>query len=357
MSTSRSRKRTLSSQEKGATTRQQSTKIAAKKTTDKTPTNVENVESDAPSSDNRLQTPGKALLSVRKQTALPAIESNGVAIVSDFAPNVTSDSISTITENIKNCHNDTKLSRSLLPQEDSLKSKAIKHVLPTPTSGLTATKNSDSDNDDADDTMSSSSKRCCKSDLKRCLRAGDIIENSRVPENILKAHNGGKKLLAQFDGQNFIDLQTEKSYRSVTNWVKDRMMELGKLSKSSNISGWDYAIVHREGRTTTLRLLVEETKQKADQMRAAMKDQRDGTFTSPMLSTSFNDSGNALLGSSSNSIFKQTPQMIMTPTFGMPSVMTNNELPTEKAALYKRLTDLRQQVAEVEHIFLTREFK
>lgn len=149
-----------------------------------------------------------------------------------------------------------------------------KNLLPTPTSGLTATQiESAEQGGDGGELTPLSGKRCCKSDLKRCLRVGDWIENIRVPRHILETRNGGKKLLAQFDGQNFIDYQTEKHYRSISDWIKQRMLDLGAISETSNISGWDYAVVHRDGRTTTLRLLVEETKQKMELMRSTMKEQ------------------------------------------------------------------------------------
>ncbi len=313
---------------------------------------VENVESEAPSSDNRLQVLQKVPLTSRKQTALQALGTSAnesVALVSDFSE-----------------RQQNKVSRSLLPAEQTTvakdeeveveKNKKRKRVLPTPTSGLTATHEEKSNSDD-DELLTPSSKRCCKSDLKRCLRAGDLIENSRVPEHILKQRNGGKKLLAQFDGQNFIDMQTEKSYRSITNWIKERMMDMGKISTTSNISGWDYAIVHRDGRTTTLRLLVEETKQKADQMRVAMKEQREGTFTSPMLSTMFNDSSSGTLGSSSSNILYNKPQTQLKPTFGMSNLLATPAEVSSEAALHQRLMDLRNQVAEVEHhLYVTRNF-
>ena len=344
----KSRLQTLKSVEKN-TAASTNKKRVAKKVAVVEP-QVENVESEAPSSDNRLQVPKKVALSSRKQTFVLPTTVESVAVVTDFsaAP-----------------EKDSKLTRSLLPQQENTDEDSIgtgknkrKRVLPSPTSGLTATQtdgNKSSEEED-DELLTPSSKRCCKSDLKRCLRAGDLIENSRVPEHILKARNGGKKLLAQFDGQNFIDMQTEKSYRSITNWVKDRMLDLGKISTTSNISGWDYAIVHREGRTTTLRLLVEETKQKADQMRAAMKEQRDGTFTSPMLSTMFSESTSPMLGSSSNSIYKPQSQVKLTPTFGMPNILGSNKIPTE-AALHQHLMDLRHQIAEVEHhLYVARDF-
>lgn len=259
-----------------------------------------------------------------------------------------------------------------------------KNLLPTPTSGLTATQVNDDDEDDAADASTpTSGKRCCKSDLKRCLRVGDWIENIRIPQHILKARNDGKKLLAQFDGQNFIDYQTEKKYRSISDWIKQRMIDLNAISETSNISGWDYAVVHREGRTTTLRLLVEETKQKMEMMRNTMKEQRQSnspltplSFT-PSFTTSSSITGNSPLVSSSfgNSLMNSSPfysssplpndykfvqqqqqKVVTTPSFGLGSLTTTNNVGNTSTTvpndvlLHSRLQNARQQVAELEQL-------
>ena len=121
-----------------------SKKRAAKKILSVEP-QVENVESEAPSSDNRLQAPpSKVSLSSRKQTSVAALQpTESVAVISDFSAPVT-DVIDA----------ETKLSRSLLPSPDGeTNSKKRKRVLPSPTSGLTATQPTDKDNsgDEADE--------------------------------------------------------------------------------------------------------------------------------------------------------------------------------------------------------------
>lgn len=217
-----------------------------------------------------------------------------------------------------------------------------KNLLPTPTSGLTATQITDDgdaaegDGDDKDSATPPSAKRCCKSDLKRCLRVGDWIENIRIPRRILEEKNGGKKLLAQFDGQNFVDYQTEKEYRSISDWIKQRMLDLGAISESSNISGWDYAVVHRDGRTTTLRLLVEETKQKMELMRTTMKEQRQNPSPlTPSICT----------GSSPHT---SQQQKFLAPTVGLIS-NPNNGISND-VLLINRLQNARQQVSELESL-------
>lgn len=192
-----------------------------------------------------------------------------------------------------------------------------KKLLPTPTSGLTATQLTPLANSTGAVKPSPNSKRCCKSDLKRCLRVGDWIENIRVNRKILEERNGNQKLLAQFDGENFIDYQTEEHYRSISDWVKRRMVDLGALSPKSNISGWDYAVVHREEAnqkwtTTTLRLLVEQTKQKMEMMRSNMKEQRSSgggssnSIVSPLTPIQFGSS--TPTGFLSSNQFGNTPQ-------------------------------------------------
>lgn len=312
-------------------------------------------DDEAPSSDNRLQMIADVPLQSRKQTTTS--ESSAAEIV-DFT-NIVGENLSTLPSQVNLIHEQSTgnvgVSNRDISDSHNLKltngsSKKRKQSQ----SGDMVVKEADDESNDDEELATPSSKRCCKSDLKKCLRAGDIIENNRVPEHILKTYNDGKRLLAVFDGQNFVDLQTEKSYRSVTNWVKDRMLSLNKISTTSNISGWDYAIVHRDGYTTTLRLLVEETKQKADQMRAAMKEQREGTFTSPMVSTMFSESISPLLGSSSlsnSAILKSSiPIKNAQPTFGVSSFADTMKQQTTEAALHQRLVELRDQVSEVERM-------
>ena len=381
-------KKAVSTEKKASTS--VSKEITLKRTAKKS-SNVPKIEeeSEAPSSDNRLQSNLNLPLSSRKQTR---VAEKSIAKVTDFSnlfetndashASVKNDAFHASVENdashasIKNdaSHASVENSTTQTPvkndsthvlltnetdhisvektpqikQKDNEENKKRKRIL----SSTGEMEEKDQKSDDEDELATSSSKRCCKSDLKKCLRAGDIIENNRVPEHILKANNDGKKLLAMFDGQNFIDLQTEKSYRSVTNWVKDRMLSLGKISTTSNISGWDYAIVHRDNRTTTLRLLVEETKQKADQMRAAMKEQREGTFTSPLVSTMFSESTSPLLGSSSSAILKTTSLQSKTsqPTFGVSGFAGFLKTQPTEEALHQRLVELRDQVSEVERM-------
>lgn len=100
-------------------------------------------------------------------------------------------------------------------------------------------------------------KRCCKKDLKRCLRVGEILEVTRVDQHYLDEYNNGEKIRARFTGQNFFDLSKNTKYRSLSQWVKKRLVDVGALGVNSNISGWDFVAVERDGRKQALRMLVD----------------------------------------------------------------------------------------------------
>lgn len=227
-----------------------------------------------------------------------------------------------------------------------------KNLAPTPTSGITATKvttSADAPRQSNSAVASSKNKRCCKSDLQRCLRIGDWIEISRVSEDKLAEKNGGNRLLAQFDGQNFIDHQTETKYRSLSSWVKRRMVDLGLLSPSSNISGWDYVVMHREEAdgtvsTKSLRVLVEQTKQKMQMMRRNMKEQYRKQPKSEFFGGS--DMGQIAFASAPNAL-----QLNRSATFELPTAISLNDTVSAQAqtqSLHSQLLKAREQVAELE---------
>lgn len=100
-------------------------------------------------------------------------------------------------------------------------------------------------------------KRCCKQDLKRCLRIGETVEIIRVEQHLLDRYNQGRKIRAQFTGNELYDLDQNRSYRSLSRWVKQRMVDVCALSPTSNISGWDFVSVIRDGTKSSLRVLIE----------------------------------------------------------------------------------------------------
>ena len=101
----------------------------------------------------------------------------------------------------------------------------------------------------------SSTRRCCKADLTRNLAENELLELLRVDQCVLDEHNGGVPIRAHFANNQLIDVDTQKAYRSVSKWVKERLIDVGALSPKSNISGWDWVAVNRNGVLTSLRLL------------------------------------------------------------------------------------------------------
>lgn len=106
-------------------------------------------------------------------------------------------------------------------------------------------------------TPSPSTKRCCKKDLQRCVRVGEILEVTRVEQHYLDAFNQGEKISGRFTGSDIFDLTQNITYRSLSKWVKKRLVDVGALGHKSNISGWDFVAVERDGRKQSLRMLVE----------------------------------------------------------------------------------------------------
>lgn len=122
-------------------------------------------------------------------------------------------------------------------------------------------------------------KHYCKRDLKRTLRVGEIVEVTRVDQHYLDAHNNGERIQSRFTGEDFYDLHTNMTYRSVSEWVKKRMVDVGALGHKSNISGYDYCAVERDGRKQALRMIVDSDDwASSPETRNAVPQQTQNTF-------------------------------------------------------------------------------
>ena len=188
---------------------------------------------------------------------------------------------------------------------------------------------------------SANKKRFCKSDLQLCLRSTDIIENEHVSRQVLDEKNLGQPLTARFDGKKFIDNTTGQEYRSISSWVKRRMVDLGVLKASSNISGWNYAVVHRDGQVTTPRALA-----KADKLQRAALQRPHNNSGSASNGNSFGSSSSA---SSGASIGASITARVSNIGSEMPSFLLSSEqtLPAKqifKTSLTK--TDIKTQLEQ-----------
>lgn len=101
-------------------------------------------------------------------------------------------------------------------------------------------------------------KRACKRDLRAHLRVNETVYVPHVDQALLDKYNGGEPISARFTGDRFFDLSQQRSYRSLSSWVKQRLVDVRSLSPSSNISGWDRAAVRRKGRKVALRMLIDD---------------------------------------------------------------------------------------------------
>lgn len=104
----------------------------------------------------------------------------------------------------------------------------------------------------------SGNKRACKRDLRAHLRINETVYVPHVDQALLDKYNGGEPIAARFTGDRFFDLSQQRSYRSLSSWVKQRLVDVRSLSPSSNISGWDRAAVRRKGRKVALRMLIDD---------------------------------------------------------------------------------------------------
>lgn len=109
---------------------------------------------------------------------------------------------------------------------------------------------------------SPATKRCCKNDLKQCLRVGEMLVINRVEQHFLDKYNNGEKIRSRFTGNDFYDLSTHTPYRSLSKWVKKRLVDVGALGIKSNISGWDFVSVERDGKKQSLRMIVDNENEK-----------------------------------------------------------------------------------------------
>ena len=304
-------------------------------------------------SDNKLQVPSKdQKLTIRKQTPLAlanvqafaseseqrriqSVRDKLTAVAANGNPNSIEATIA-VGQAVENGEEQFPIGSSTT--ERKMNKRKRQNLMPTPQSGRTATQQSPGSAGGE-----TPRKRCCKSDLKRCLRIGDILENDRVDEGILRERNNGNKLLARFDGESFIDCDNGRKYNSLTSWVKDRMIELGVLSANSNISGWNYAVVKRTEngyeQTIAVRQLVEETKKKMQALHNGINLKIDAP------STTHNGNGN------NAHFFRQNmPFAVNSSTF----LRTSNSAigltasPVDKKALQERLQAMRQEMSLME---------
>jgi len=219
---------------------------------------------------------------------------------------------------------------------------------------------------------SSKTKRCCKRDLKLCLHVGDLIENIRVDPDTLREKNGNQRLLAEFDGENFIDCYTNESFRSISDWVKKRMVSMVIISPKSNISGWDYTVVHRDGTKVALRLLVENTKKKMERMRQGV-GAGTGTLSASSNSGSASTSPNenfeskdqlsrsvdhSILAQKTSASFPSSLRPFVPPSFGVGQTFaskvhqeTNSQ---SDFTIHERLQKARAEASALEKILIDR---
>lgn len=106
-------------------------------------------------------------------------------------------------------------------------------------------------------------KRACKRDLRQHLRVNELVFVPHVDQALLDKYNGGQPICARFTGDRFFDTYQQKHYRSLSSWVKQRLVDVRSLSPSSNISGWDRAAVRRDGRKVALRMLIDNESDEA----------------------------------------------------------------------------------------------
>ena len=118
-------------------------------------------------------------------------------------------------------------------------------------------------------------KRCCKKDLQRVLQIGEILELTRAEQHYLNEYNNGEKIRARFTGNGFYDLSKNMTYRSLSQWVKKRLVDVGALGVNSNISGWDFVAVKRGGKNVALRILIdsEEEEGSSNEIEVDSRDQ------------------------------------------------------------------------------------
>lgn len=218
---------------------------------------------------------------------------------------------------------------------------------------------------------SPSTKRCCKQDLKRCLKVGEILEVTRVEQHYLDAFNQGEKIRGRFTGNDIFDLTQNIPYRSLSKWVKKRLVDVGALGHKSNISGWDFVAVERDGRKQSLRMLVENVVSDSGSHGEGGSQSASPSSSAEAMQRFFGiDAGNADGRGAKTSIAERMQQLLRPPelspvaltssTASSPESVDDEDAPakflrTKCAALREELTQARAYVAHIETQLATRE--